>query len=186
MAEENKGVVEETTKEEEVLVDTEKKVEQTLQEETKTDGEFKKVLDLNELLKNDKEFASQFDAKVSKSINTAKEKWDKEFEEKLNKEKTELQKGFENEKSIYQTKIVALSKNVKAENIDDVITLAGKYKKEDNTIEDAIVTVLEKYPSFKGETNRILKAGKEVGNTQKKSETNTMEYLKKEYPHKYN
>lgn len=185
MAQEETNVVNETTnnenvdntpQNENVKVDTEKKEETTSQEETKTED--KKVLDLNELLK-EKEFASQFDAKVSKSINTAKEKWEKEFNEKLNKEKQELENSFENEKQTYETKITLLSKNVKAENVDDVIVLANKYKSEDSTIDEAVNKILEKYPHFKNESNKITKVGKEVDNTKKPTYDQTKEWLKK-------
>jgi len=193
MATEENKVVEETTnngnvdnapQKENVKVDTEKKEVETSQEETKT--EEKKALDLNSLLKDDKEFASQFDAKVSKSINTAKEKWEKEYEEKLNKEKQEIEKGFENEKQKYQTKISILSKNVKADNVDDVMALAERYKSEDNNIDEAIEKVLEKYPHFKGDTNKVLKAGKEVDGTKEPTDDKVLAYLKKHYPGKYN
>lgn len=185
MAEEKTNVVNETTtneiventpQEESTEIKTEPVVENTNQEEIKS--EEKKVLDLNELLKQ-KEFASQFDAKVSKSINTAKEKWEKEFNEKLNKEKQELENSFENEKQTYETKITLLSKNVKPENVDDVIVLANKYKSEDSTIDEAVDKILEKYPHFKNESNKITKVGKEVDNTKKPSYDQTKEWLKK-------
>lgn len=186
MAQEQTYVVEETTnnenvdntpQEQNVKVDTEKKEETTSQEETKTED--KKVLDLNELLKQDKEFASQFDTKVSKSINTAKEKWEKEFNEKLDKEKQQLQDSFENEKQTYETKISLLSKNVKAENVDDVIVLANRYKDEDSTIDEAVDKILEKYPHFKTESNKVIKVGKEADNTKKPNYDQAKEWLKK-------
>lgn len=182
MATEENKVVEEV-KEESSSNETQQ--EETVKEEVQEQKvEEPKKLDINELLK-DKEFASQFDAKVTKSINTSKEKWEKEFEEKLNKEKQTLQESFENEKQTFQTKIAALSKDVKSEDLEDVITLSQRYKTEDGTNEEAIEKVLEKYPHFKRTFNSsVTKAGKEVQNSKQESKTAAQKYIEENYPNK--
>lgn len=50
-----------------------------------------------------------------------------------------------------EAKVSALSKGVKADSVDDVVTLAKAMVDDDTPIDKAIDKVLKKYPSFKGE-----------------------------------
>lgn len=60
-----------------------------------------------------------------------------------------------------EAKVSALSKGVKADSVDDVVTLAKAMVDDDTPIDKAIDKVLKKYPSFKGEqqSNKGFKVG---------------------------
>lgn len=53
--------------------------------------------------------------------------------------------------NLAETKVSCLSKGVKLESIEDVVTLANAMVDDDTSIEKAIEKVLKKYPTFKGE-----------------------------------
>jgi hypothetical protein len=59
-----------------------------------------------------------------------------------------------------EAKLSALSKGVKADSTDDVITLAKNLVDEDTNMDDAIDQVVEKYPQFKAEQKEEKKEKK--------------------------
>lgn len=165
-------------------------------EEIKTEEIKTETFNIEELLKNDKSFASEYDRRVTKAIMTAKEKWQKEYEDKFaqemqtftlesetkfNEQLSEYQKeidSYKEKENVYESKIFALGKGVKIEELDDVITLANTYVNEENDIQKAIDIVINKYPIFANE-QKVIKIGKEMTNPNAKGKTLAQEYLEK-------
>ena len=132
-----------------------------------------------DLLKTNKEFASEHDRRISKAIQTALEKKELEYGELINTEKTKLETQY-NEKSVslkqeydnkekeYLTQLdyskttnKALTRGVKADSLNDFITLSQTYVNEENDIDKAMETIIEKYPHFIGTSTQTLKVGRE-------------------------
>lgn len=79
--------------------------------------------------------------------------------EKITAAETKV-KEAEAKATALEAKVSALSKGVKADSVDDVVTLAKAMVDDDTTIDKAIDKVLKKYPSFKGEqSNKGFKVG---------------------------
>lgn len=181
----------EVKEEVEEVEEVETEVAENTTEEIKTE-----TFNIEELLKNDKSFASEYDRRVTKAITTAKEKWQKEYEDKFaqemqtftlesetkfNEQLSEYQKeidSYKEKENVYESKIFALGKGVKIEELDDVITLANTYVNEENDIQKAIDTVINKYPIFANE-QKVIKIGKEMTNPNTKGKTLAQEYLEK-------
>ena len=70
--------------------------------------------------------------------------------EKITAAETKV-KEAEAKATALEAKVSALSKGVKADSVDDVVTLAKSMIDDDTPIDKAIDKVLKKYPSFKGE-----------------------------------
>lgn len=132
-----------------------------------------------DLLKTNKEFASEHDRRISKAIATALEKKNAEYEILIKTEQEKLENTF-NEKSVklaseYESKEKeyikqidyskttnkALTRGVKADNLNDFITLSQTYVNEENDIDKAMETIIEKYPHFVGTSTQTLKVGRE-------------------------
>lgn len=181
----------EVKEEVEEVEEVETEVAENTTEEIKTE-----TFNIEELLKNDKSFASEYDRRVTKAIMTAKEKWQKEYEDKFaqemqtftlesetkfNEQLSEYQKeidSYKGKENLYESKIFALGKGVKIEELDDVITLANTYVNEENDIQKAIDTVINKYPVFANE-QKVIKIGKEMTSPNAKGKTLAQEYLEK-------
>ncbi|MDY5913536.1 MAG: hypothetical protein SPJ62_16345 [Inconstantimicrobium porci] len=80
--------------------------------------------------------------------------------EKITAAETKVKEAEERANTL-EAKVSALSKGVKADSVDDVITLAKAMVDDDTPIDKAIDKVLKKYPSFKGEqqSNKGFKVG---------------------------
>ncbi len=80
--------------------------------------------------------------------------------EKITAAETKV-KEAEAKATALEAKVSALSKGVKADSVDDVVTLAKAMVDDDTPIDKAIDKVLKKYPSFKGEqqSNKGFKVG---------------------------
>ena len=80
--------------------------------------------------------------------------------EKITAAETKV-KEAEAKANALEAKVSALSKGVKADSVDDVVTLAKAMVDDDTPIDKAIDKVLKKYPSFKGEqqTGKGFKIG---------------------------
>lgn len=181
----------EVKEEVEEVAEVASEVAENTTEEIKTE-----TFNIEELLKNDKSFASEYDRRVTKAIMTAKEKWQKEYEDKFaqemqtftlesetkfNEQLSEYQKeidSYKEKENVYESKIFALGKGVKIEELDDVITLANTYVNEENDIQKAIDIVINKYPIFANE-QKVIKIGKEMTNPNAKGKTLAQEYLEK-------
>lgn len=181
----------EVKEEVEEVAEVASEVAENTTEEIKTE-----TFNIEELLKNDKSFASEYDRRVTKAIMTAKEKWQKEYEDKFaqemqtftlesetkfNEQLSEYQKeidSYKEKENVYESKIFALGKGVKIEELDDVITLANTYVNEENDIQKAIDIVINKYPVFANE-QKVIKIGKEMTNPNAKGKTLAQEYLEK-------
>lgn len=136
-----------------------------------------------DLLKTNKDFASEHDRRISKAIATALEKKNTEYEALIKTEQEKLENTF-NEKSVklaseYESKEKeyikqidyskttnkALIRGVKADNLNDFITLSQTYVNEEIDIDKAMETIIEKYPHFVGNSTQTLKVGRENKST---------------------
>lgn len=70
--------------------------------------------------------------------------------EKITQAETKV-KEAEQRAALAEIKVACLSKGVKADSVDDVVTLAKAMVDDHTTIDKAIDKVLKKYPSFKNE-----------------------------------
>lgn len=118
----------------------------------------------------------------SKDELAAFKKWQEEqqtTEEKhANALKAEQQKAIDAESRAneFEAKYTAMAKGVKPEAVDDVIALARAKVSDDVTLEQAIDSVIAKYPSFSGKTPQA-NTGVKTGNN--KTDTDDDVLLKK-------
>lgn len=85
--------------------------------------------------------------------------------EKITEAETKV-KEAEARANALEAKVSALSKGVKADSVDDVVTLAKAMVDDDTPIDKAIDKVLKKYPSFKGgeeQTGKGFRVGSSGG-----------------------
>ena len=179
-------IVENVSKEEEIT--TPKEPVETKEGDSKSEFE--------NMLKSNKAFQSEFDRRVSQAIETAKGKWQTEYDAKISEFNTAKEKSdsefqtkiadyekrigeHENASKTYQSKILSYEKGVKKESIDDVISLASKYVTDETPLEKALDIVLEKYPMFTSNSAPVNRVGKDVEKGYSGAKTPAEEYLEK-------
>lgn len=135
--------------------------------------------DVDKMIKD--RLAREKKGKPSKEELKAFKEWQesqKTNEEKNNEKITVAEKRAEDAEAkatALEAKVSALSKGVKADSVDDVVTLAKSMVDDDTPIDKAIDKVLKKYPSFKGEQQG---KGFKVGSGGGKGEKDTDDKLK--------
>lgn len=113
------------------------------------------------------------------AYNTWKES-QKTEEEKKNEALTNAEKlrlAAEEKATALEAKVTCLSKGINTDSVDDVVILAKAMVTEELTMEQAIDKVLEKYPSFKGNTEQTNVGFKVGAGEEKKSKANEVNQL---------
>ena len=112
-------------------------------------------------------FAKEFDmtkeeaTEALKNVKTAKEK-DMTESQKLKKqldEQKEAQTAAEKKAEKAERKVSLMAKKIPSDKHDDVILLAEKLVDDTTTFDQAVAKILEKYPSFSGESEEDLNIG---------------------------
>ena len=108
-------------------------------------------------------------------------------EEKKNEALTNAEKArlaAEEKANNLEAKVTCLSKGVIATSVDDVVILAKAMVTDEDSIEQAIDKVLEKYPSFKGEQQQEENKGFIVGAGVEQTKGNVNDALSRAFGNK--
>lgn len=129
------------------------------EEKTFTQADVDKLIK-NRLAREKKGQPSKEELKAFKEWQETQKTTEEKNAEKITAAETKV-KEAEARATALEAKVSALSKGVKADSVDDVVTLAKAMVDDDTPIDKAIDKVLKKYPSFKGEqqSNKGFKVG---------------------------